>query len=197
MQGKLGEAERHLRTAIEIDPNLSAAHSSLGNVMLMRGNFQAAVRCYARALSIKPGNLKARHNLANAHFLLACDLEQRGEPREAAEHYREAMRVDSRRIDAANNLAWLLATTPDPKLRDPAEAVPLAQTTCRAAIRPDYTLLDTLAAAYASAGRFEEAVQTAGQALELAMKAKQPQAAKNIRDNLRHYQARRPLVETG
>ena len=73
-----------------------------------------------------------------------------------------------------NNLALLRATHPDPKFRDGGEAVILA----RRAVGltpgdPDY--LGTLAAAYAEAGRFAEAVQTAqGRGVSPCNKATRP-----------------------
>ena len=60
-------------------------------------------------------------------------------------------------------MAWLLATSPEASLRDGARAVELAQRAVRLTGGREPDALDTLAAAYAEAGRFAEAVETAEQ----------------------------------
>ena len=72
---------------------------------------------------------------------------------------------------AANNLAWLLATHPDAELRDGAEAVRVAERMCEAVPAPPPVLLDTLSAAYAEAGRFDDALRTVDRAIAAAEKA--------------------------
>jgi tetratricopeptide (TPR) repeat protein len=67
-----------------------------------------------------------------------------------------------------DELAWLFATHPDPKVRDGQQALLLAQRACTLTNRQIPALLDTLAAAYAEAGKFPAAVSTAEKALELA-----------------------------
>jgi TPR repeat protein len=80
-------------------------------------------------------------------------------------YYREALNRDGDHPAATNNLAWLLATSRDPNVRDPAGAVAHAE---RAALRggSDPRALDTLAAAYAAAGRYDDAVRVASSARE-------------------------------
>ena len=93
---------------------------------------------------------------------------------------------------ATNNLAWILATSPNPVLRDPEQAVRLLE----AVRREEETLpelLDTLAAAYAAAGRFEDAVRSADQALALAHHQRELAAA--IRERQTLYRSGRPYVE--
>jgi hypothetical protein len=63
-----------------------------------------------------------------------------------------------------NDLAWFLATSSDPGIRQPEEAVRLAESLVHEVENPDPNWLDTLAAAYSAAGRFEEATQVAAQA---------------------------------
>ena len=83
-------------------------------------------------------------------------MQLQGKTAEAVENYRWMLRVKPGDLSAANNLAWILATHPDQRFRNGAEAVDL--------LRPllggrdcDSNFLDTLAAAYAEAGRFEQA----------------------------------------
>ena len=70
-----------------------------------------------------------------------------GRAREAIAHYRAALELDPDLLTAANNLAWMLATHPEPAVRDPAAALALAERISRAGAGSELALLDTLAAA--------------------------------------------------
>ena len=74
--------------------------------------------------------------------------------------------MDPKSVAALNNLAWLLATCPDAGVRDGARAVKLAERACEAAGHKTVALMDTLAAAYAAAGRYDDAVRAASSARE-------------------------------
>ena len=100
-----------------------------------------------------------------AHAFLGAAYAERGQLAETIRHYREAVRIRPDFRTAANNLAWLLATARDPSLRDPALAVSLAERAAALSAAPDPSVLDTLAAAYAAAGRYGEAARVAEQAL--------------------------------
>ena len=93
-----------------------------------------------------------------------------------------------------NNLAWRLATCPQAALRDGARAVELAREADRLAggKNPDY--LDTLAAAYAEAGQFPQAVEAAERALTLAVAQSNPRM-EDIRARLKLYQGGSPFHE--
>ena len=71
-------------------------------------------------------------------------------------------------VEALNNLAWLLAAHPSDALRNGAEAVRLAERACELSEHREPVMLGTLAAAYAEAGRFGDAVKTAEKARDLA-----------------------------
>ena len=124
----------------------------LGMALVQKGNVEQGIDHYRRGLQCDPGNIAARHNLA----VVLAGL---GRVDEAIAQYRMVLQVNPDYVLTLNNLALLRATHPDPKFRDGGEAVILA----RRAVGltpgdPDY--LGTLAAAYAEAGRFAEAVQT-------------------------------------
>jgi thiol-disulfide isomerase/thioredoxin len=115
----------------------------------------------------------------------------RGEARQAAAMYREALEIVPSYVDAQNNLAWLLSTHPDDQLRNGADAVRLAEAAIKTAGRVP-SLLDTLAAAYAEVGRFDEAVATATEAIRLAVSRGQPQLSARIKSRLPSYEAGQP-----
>ena len=109
----------------------------------------------------------------------------RGEYKAALAQLREALKLEPDRAAALRNMAWILATCPDPTVRNGPQAVGLAERAARLSAPDDPTLLDTLAAAYAEAGRFAEAVRTAERAAALAT---QPLAA-TLRARVALYEA--------
>jgi tetratricopeptide (TPR) repeat protein len=92
-------------------------------------------------------------------------------------------------VPALNNLAWVLATDREAMNRNGAEAVRLAERACTLTDRQIPVLVGTLAAAYAEAGRFKEAIETAQQARALAQAAGQPEVAERNRQLLALYQS--------
>jgi Flp pilus assembly protein TadD len=122
-------------------------------------------------------------------------LGQLGRSREAATRYREALKLNPNLAGALNNLAWVLATSPEDGLRDGAEAVRLAERACELTHHGEPLFLGTLAAAYAEAGRFPEAVTTAEKAEQLANDAGLSAVAAKSRQLLELYRAGKPYHE--
>ena len=139
--------------------------------------------------------LKDHFHLHKLLVLVGNGRLARGEAKQAAALYREALRINVDYEEAQNNLAWLLATHADENIRNPQEAVHYAELAVAAAgdVAP---LLDTLAAAYAADGRFEEAINTAKKAIRLATKQAQWQLAQRIERRLRSYEAGQPYRES-
>ena len=94
-----------------------------------------------------------------------------------------------------NQLAWVLATCPVESIRNGAEAVDLAQRAVRLPDGQEPAILDTLAAAYAEAGRFSEAVETMKRAVSLASARGNTALADIIRGRIKLYQAGSPYRE--
>jgi tetratricopeptide (TPR) repeat protein len=91
-----------------------------------------------------------------------------------------------------NDLAWVLATSANEKLRDTSEAIRLAEQACRLSGGSEARFFGTLDAAYAGAGRFEEAITTAQKARELALAAGQQRIAQQAEERLALYRTRKP-----
>ena len=112
----------------------------------------------------------------------------------AADTYREALRRDPRWPQRYVDQAWRLATSPDANARDPQLAFELASQALQATGSPSAALLDTLAAAQAALGRYQEAAQTARQALERASATESnADLARSIREHLASYQQGQPV----
>ena len=94
-----------------------------------------------------------------------------------------------------NNVAWILATHPDPAVRHAEEALQFAQRAVARTGRADPYLLDTLAAACASAGQYDRAVEAARKALDLLAGSGQESVTEKIRSRLERYEQGQPYRE--
>jgi tetratricopeptide (TPR) repeat protein len=187
-QGQLKQAAEHFAQATRLDPNYAEAHQQLAAVLQRMGELNKAHESLKRAIELKPSD-------AGLHGHLGALLAQSGQATEAIAAYRKAMPLGPERFEAPNNLAWLLATHPDAGIRNGAEAVRLAESAVKLGGGRHAFLLGTLAAAYAEAGRFPDAIKTAEEAIELAKKNGQEDlAAKNL-ELLAAYRGGRPWRE--
>ena len=173
-RGQIDEAIAHYRKALKTEPNFAEAHNNFGVVLGQSGRFDEAVSHFRQALKIKPDYAEACNNLGNA-------LAGQGKIAAAVVQSRAAVRLQPNELGFVNQLAWMLATYPDTSVRNGAEAVTLAQRAVQLSGGREPAVLGTLAAAYAEAGRFPEAVQTARKALDLAVQQNNQSAAKSIR----------------
>jgi tetratricopeptide (TPR) repeat protein len=187
--GRLGEAMAQYRKVLEINPNDAKAHYNLGLALARRGQVDEAVTHFQQALKIKP-------DYALAHYQLGIGLATRRQFAEAMLHYRKALEIKPDYAAVHNNVAWLLATCPQASLRNGAEAIKHAQQANRLNGGRQPELLDTLAAAYAEAGRFPEALSTARKALDLATRQKAQVIADTLRARIALYEAGKPYRQT-
>jgi tetratricopeptide (TPR) repeat protein len=133
--------------------------------------------------------------MARQNFALAVGR-LRGPPAALA-HWR--WWIDSYPDDAGllSGAAWQLAAGADASLRNGKEAVELALRAVNLSGKQEPAMLGTLAAAYAEAGRFSQAVKTARRAADLATRQKKTDLAKSIQAKIKLYEARTPYHETG
>lgn len=183
--GKLDEALAQCREALQINPNFAEGHYNLGCVLFQRGEVEEALHEFQEALRIRPDYGEARYNLNIA-------FSRWGQIRNALAEQRAAL--EKRPQDAAllRALAWTLATNPNVSIRNGGEAIELAERAVRLWQGKQSEPLDALAAAYAEAGRFTDAVETARKALASADQRKNPALARAIEARLRLYEARAP-----
>ena len=176
------------RQIVQIAPDAPAAHIRLGTLLEKESAHEEAIRHFRRAVELGPGR-------ADALLDLGIALERQGEFAEAAVHLKAAVRCAPAWVDPRDELAWLLATSPDPTSRDPAEALRLADRAVEMTGRGDPNVLDTQAAAQAAAGRFDQAVQTARVALELALRFPAGPLVEGLRARLALYEQRVPYTQ--
>jgi tetratricopeptide (TPR) repeat protein len=182
--GKREEAIEHFQQALRLKPDYVEAHSNLGIALAQTGKIEEAIAHYEQALRIRPDYAEAHNNLGIA-------LAQTGKIEEAIAHYEQALRVKPDYVIAQDNLAWLLATLAPAEGGNPVRAVSLAEQACRLTSDRVAPYLYTLAAAYAAAGRFNDAIATAVKAIDLARSAGQTEVVKEIEARLQLYRSGR------
>ncbi|MHC4717704.1 MAG: tetratricopeptide repeat protein, partial [Planctomycetota bacterium] len=216
-RGQTDRAVEMYRKALAIKPDHPEALSNLANIRRERGDLREAVKLYRKAMEIRPtGNtafslartlaklgstdeaigllqdvVRNRGKDVEARMELARLLQARGNEAGALAQYDGVLAFAPDLVEALNNAAWIRATAADPLLRDGERAVRLAEQ----AVRRDGdnpSLLDTLAAAYAEAGRLAYAVRAAEQALAEAQRSGHAQLQKGIEHRLALYRAGRP-----
>jgi len=195
-QGKTDEAITELQSLLRIHPGqsevqglLALAFAELGNALMDQGRNEDAIVRLRESLGLNPAQ-------ADVHATLGRSLARAGRNREAIAEYREALRLAPDHLAGLNNLAWVLATSPDSSPGDVAEAVHLAERASHLSGRKDPNCLDTLAAAYAAAGRFPDAIRTGQEGLNLAASSKAYEVAAEIRGHLQQYREGHAYHET-
>ncbi|MDQ6623276.1 MAG: tetratricopeptide repeat protein [Verrucomicrobiota bacterium] len=183
-EGATAKAISHYEDAVRIDPEHAAAYSALGVALLENGETAPSSRSLERALELNPNYAEAHYNLANTR-LAAGDLE------DALAHYARAIELNPDDYEAENNLAWILATSPRPETRDGARALALATRADALTAGSSPVVTATLAAAYAEAGRFKEAGESATRAIALANAEGNSARAASAREQLEFYRAGR------
>ena len=172
IQGRAGEAQGHLEAALKIKPDDAQAHRLLANCLASENRNQEALLHFSEALRLAPD--------ADTRLEFASLLQRTGNTRQALAELGQLLATQPDMPTALNNAAWLLATAADETLRNGPEAVRLAERACQLTQNKERVIVGTLAAAYAEAGRFDEAVVTAQKAINLATAAgDEPFAATN------------------
>jgi tetratricopeptide (TPR) repeat protein len=170
----------------QLDPDNFRACFNLGQALLDEGNEEAGMANLSEAAKLKPGfvaELEARIGQSFA--------EQRKMDRALA-YYRNALELNPGQSEALNNLAWILATDSDDRIRNGAEAVQLAERACAVTHNQKAMLIGTLAAAYAEAGRFKDAIEAGNRAYSMALASGDKTLAESNQKLLELYRANRP-----
>jgi len=167
----------------------NVAHDNLANVFGDQGRMPEAIAQLQASLAISPDDDEAHGNLGYI-FL------QQGRLDEAIVQFQKALEIKPDYVAVQNNLAWVLATCPRASLRNGIEAVPLAERANQLTGGKNPVVLCTLAAAYAEAGRFMEAIETAQHALQMAEAQSNTTLAGALQSQLQLYRAGMPYHAT-
>jgi tetratricopeptide (TPR) repeat protein len=184
-QGRLDEAIQQFAAAVRLHPTYADALSDWGFALSLQGKLDEAIAKYRQALALKP-------NVPQTHHALGEALLMQHKRDEAIAEFNAALEVSPDYPAALNDLAWLLATEPDPQVRNGSRAVSMAERACQVTGFQEPMFIGTLAAAYAEVGRFSDAVKMAEQAKSLATAQGKGAIAEKNQELLEIYRAGKP-----
>ncbi len=184
-QGKQPQAQSEFKRALELQPTLAMAAANYGESLEREGRIAAATLRFRDAVRMAPRNVMYRLKLALA-------LENEGLRREADAEFEYARSLEPQWQETACVTAWQLATDPQPAKRDSYQALAYARQACRGEFATRSDCLDVLAAAYANAGEFKQAIASAKEALQLAKAGGRAEMAAQIDDRLALYCEQKP-----
>lgn len=185
-QGDYEAAIRDFRRLVAKNPDDAVLVTQLGTLYLAAKQPREAIRRFTRALEIDEENFPSRRGRSDAEISIGDHKAARADLEKALE-----LRPDDTGV--LNNLAWLLATSPDDDLRDGKRAIELAAKACEKTEWKEAHIVSTLAAGHAEAGDFAAAQKFSRQAVELG------DDTADVRDQLRQelasYEAGKPWRE--
>jgi tetratricopeptide (TPR) repeat protein len=209
-QNQFAAALRDFNRVIELNPGLAVAYRNRAELLAATGRAEEAISDYNQAIDSLPNDAQLYRDRAYAYQQIgefsksAIDFDrsieinpndpdaitqrgnlaaEQGSFDEAVRDFRQAIAKDPNWAEAYRSLAWLEATCPNASFQNPQEAIAAAEQAATLAPASDYLILDTLAAAQASAGRFDKAREIQRQALSCAP----PEMAEQLKQRFELY----------
>ncbi|MBN2315329.1 MAG: tetratricopeptide repeat protein [Sedimentisphaerales bacterium] len=204
-QGKLNEAVDHFRRAVQIKPDHTEAYNNLGSLLAATGRLDEAIRYLRQALQSKSGssphlqtgngrtihyyrqNLQSKADYARVHYNLGGMLVRTGDLSGALDNFQEALRLKPNWPEPYSDAAEILATHPDPKIRDLDQAIRFVERAAQLTGYQDISVLEVLAMCYAAAGRFDQATGTIESAIALVSAESDEDRIVTLRKKLELY----------
>ena len=178
----LDNAIKDFTKVIELASESASVYMARGTAWRLKGDMDNAIKDFTDAIRLQPKSTEA--------YLSRGTLRsEKGDLDDGIRDLTEAIQLDPNSPLACNNLAWILATCPNDKFRNGDKAVEYAKCGCEATEWKDAKCLDTLAAAYAEAGDFQEAIKWQEKAIEVTDDEK---ATGNYRKALDLYKEGKP-----
>jgi tetratricopeptide (TPR) repeat protein len=218
-QGQWARAVREYQAAVRLQPGMHESWTALGEALAKLGRDEEAVAAWQQAGRIRPDDWRSAWRIgrlrqqrgdleralpalrratrtpgagAEAWKSLALASQGSGRWREASDSWRRALALAPDDLEARLQLAFLLATCPDPAWRDGAEAMALAEEAAAQTAADDTRALDALAAAQAENGRFDDALETVRRARAAAERHGEAAGVQALRERERAYAQGRP-----
>jgi len=171
-------------TAIELIPGDFEAYNYRGLARTYLADYDGAIADYTKALQIRSGYAEALNNRGYARV-------KTGNLKQALDDFSRAIEFDPVMVDAYNSMAWILATSSQAAYRNSGQALALAQKAVE--ISAGIDSLDTLAAAYAADGQFEEAIAAQKRTIQLLIQQERIAGLSPYINRLNAYKNRQPL----
>jgi protein O-mannosyl-transferase len=187
--GRHDEALMHYQEALRAKPNAPLPHLNVGTLLIDMGRDDEGMRHYAEAARLLPDDPRP-------WYLMAKALLKQNDSARAAVHFRESLRRGPGEFRTLTALARLLASDANANVRNGQEAVTLAERANALTRGEQPFVLDTLAMAYAEAGRFDEAQRTIERAIQISAQAGMEEDAQTMRQRLELYRSQMPYRES-
>jgi tetratricopeptide (TPR) repeat protein len=187
-KGEYPSAIKALKQAVQLKPESAGLHKDLAEAIVKLGNPDVAIKILSEVIELNP-------NVAPTHNALAQALKSKGRIKKAIFHFGHTVRLQPSSVEALNSAAWIFATHSDPNIADSETAINIAERACELTDYQDPGSLDTLAAAYAAAGRFADAVATAEKALQIIASGDKKERAGEVQSRLELYKQQKPYIQ--
>lgn len=190
--GKATEALARIDSIIASNPDNWRAHFLKAAVLVLEKRQDDALQQIDESIKLaRKSNVSYSllGQLYSSKARTCIDAHRYEDARKALE---SAIHSDPSDTTSMNDLAWLLATAPEPRVRNPHKAVALAQKCCGLSHWTNAYSIDTLAAAYAAAGNFGQAVRYQQLAMQALNKSERDEQLAAMQDRLKLYSNRQP-----
>lgn len=190
-EGRPQDAEPCFRQVLEASPDSNLARMELAGLLIDTNRAEEGVRHMIEGLT--PIEVPVRDGLLAQVGVRLAQLQQPALALKLLEAFPLTFTPES--AARANLMAWILSTAPDDQLRAPRKAMDLLQEIDRAGLSNRVPWGDTMAAALAAAGRYDEAVATLERHMSALDPTKQPQALDLLKVRLDRYRAGLPWID--
>jgi len=173
--------------AANLAPGIVKCYELRGSAFMKIGNLDAALANYDEAVRLAPSSAMPLNFRAGLHYA-------RQDYAAAIRDHMEALKRDPRHAGTFNQLAWIWATCTDPDIRNGERAKECATRACELTEWTEPSYLDTLAAAAAECGEFDDAIKWQEKAL---VSCTDPDRESEYHDRLERYRTRRAFRAEG
>lgn len=174
---------------LKLAPEVVRGYEVRGSARKALGNFEGALADFNDAVRRAPGSVTPYNYRAGAHYA-------QGKYGLAIRDHMEALKRDPRSAPTFNQLAWVWSTCPDPDVRNGERARECATRACELSEWAEPGFVDTLAAACAECGEFDDAIKWQEKALDM-LDGPDAERRADYRSRLDLYKAGKPARVTG
>ena len=187
-ENKFAEAIHHLKELLRINPDQSDIYYNMGEAYFRLNRPADAIEHFGKSLQLNPRDYEA-------HNMLAKVYHKQNVPGKIVTHLTQSVALRPQQPGMLNKLAWLKAAYKEADFHDPEKAVHLASQCCELTGYKTPSFLDTLAVAYAAAGRFAEAIETTENAISLVQPKDQSELLDALKSRLELYKRNHPYFD--
>jgi tetratricopeptide (TPR) repeat protein len=187
-KGDAAAAVAHYRRATELRPDYADAFYNLGTLLFQNRDVDEAITSFEKTIALRPDD-------AAAHGRLGDALRQKGADARALVEYEKAAQLEPHALWAQHSLAWLLATSLSESVRNGARAVQIARDALHLPNGENGATIRALAAGYAAAGQFPEAIAAAQAGLRIAAAQDDSASVQSLQSDLDLYRMNIPVRE--